>query len=160
MVPPVRPYRGTRSVDAWGAGGFGAPRRDGDRMYKHDGLDIKAEPGDESVAPIGGYIVHEGQAYQGSNLRSIHIRGRDGTPDEGLKVVLLYVQRLGHLTVGTEVEEGEVIGVVQDVAGYHAAKNPQKVGKMTNHVHLKVFKGGVLIDPNHVLNLPADPEVA
>ena len=129
-------------------------------MYKHDGLDICGEPGDDAIAPIGGYIVHEGYAYEGSHLRSIHIRGRDHTPDEGLKIVLLYVQPWGHLTVGKEVEEGEVIGVIQDVAGYHAAKDPQKEGKMTNHVHLKVLRGGVPIDPNHVLKLPADPGVA
>jgi len=158
VLPPVSPYRGLRSVDAYGSGGYGAPRlRDGER-YGHKGQDFLGKPGDIAIAPITGYIVHLGLAYPDSDLGSIHIVGEKGSEFEALKVKLLYIARW-QVATDNAVHAGETIGYVQDVAGYHAKHNPAKSARMQNHVHLELYFHNELVDPGRWLALPADPEV-
>lgn len=142
---PVVPYRGTRSIDDFGAGGFGAPRRKGDDQYGHKGLDFRAEPGDAIVAPLAGRITRRGVAYVGSTLGSVHIEAGD------VRCKLLYVDCLHE--VGSEVSMGDPLGAAQDVAAYHA--RPGRT--MQNHIHMEVYRCGQLIDPSTVVDLPIDP---
>lgn len=142
MVAPVRPERGTRGVDAYGAGGFGAPR--GGR--KHHGLDFVSVPGDHVVAPCGGVITHIGRAYADSTLGSVHIKANDGQH----YIKLLYVA-CGR-KIGDVVGQGDPIGSAEDVAGYWELKAPRG-GKMTNHVHCELSSGGLI----NAGGMPLDP---
>jgi murein DD-endopeptidase MepM/ murein hydrolase activator NlpD len=155
VQPPVSPYRGLRTIDDYGAGGFGAPRRAGIQQYKHKGLDFLAEPGDVVVAPITGNIVHIGIAYPGSDLGSIHIVGSDEFAD--LKVKLLYGLRLESLAVGSVVTAGEQIATAQDVKHYHERQGGSS--RMMNHIHMELYRNSILVNPQHWTNIPRDPEV-
>jgi hypothetical protein len=128
---PVDPFRGFRGIDDFGAGGYGAPRMHHGKREEHLGLDCLAYVGDDEVSPICGDIVHIGIAYPDSNLGSIHIQ------NERFKARLLYGKPLPTLIEGARVTGGDVIGVVQDVAGYHEAKQPGK--HMLNHVHMDLW---------------------
>lgn len=138
LIPWVRPYRGIRGLDAYGGGGYGAPRDGGAR--KHLGVDLIAEPGADVVSPFTGKIVHLGFAYPNSDLRSLHIQHVSG-----VRVKLLYAG--SYFDVGQSVYAGQHIGFAQDVASYYALKNPNVKARMTNHVHGEVFEAGPSIDP-------------
>jgi len=161
MVPPVVPYRGTRSLDAFGGGGYGAPRSKacpactpptraacqkcegkGKLKYAHLGLDFISKPGDLCVFPIDGVVVRDGVAYDkpGCTLGSIHIEGTEGF--RGYRVKLLYAALLDALNIGSLGHSGAPLAHAQDVAAYHRA-----AGKMTNHIHLEVWQDGKRLDP-------------
>ncbi len=155
MVPPVVPIRGTRSIDASGGGGYGAPRRKkcanlaptcynckgtGWQHYAHFGLDFIAEVGDDIIQSFPAKIYKLGRAYADGNLRSIHYEGINDF--NGYRAKLLYAEPVSGIEVGSEREAGIVIASAQDVVAYHAAQ-----GKMTNHVHFELFHNGERIDP-------------
>ena len=145
LTPPVVPYRGTRGMDSWGSGNFGASRDGGSRT--HDGLDLVTVPGDAIVSPIRGTVVHVGVAYAGSNLGSLHIEG--DAEWSGWRVKLLYVMPDPGIG-GRYVMAGDRLGDAQDVAGYHQAHNPDRPGAMRNHVHMEIrVTEPRLIDPAH-----------
>lgn len=148
LLPPVLPYRGTRGLDAFGAGGFGAPRRKAGKAYQHKGLDFIAEPGDTIIAPFGAIVEPPGLAYADSNLGSVHLIGLGDW--DGWLLKLLYVAQREGLK---HVAPGDPIGLAQAVAAYHEAKTPN-VGHMTNHVHLELRGLGVLTDPTPYIKVP------
>ncbi len=129
LIPPVRPYRGLRGLDAWGGGGFSAPRDGGTR--RHAGLDFAAAVGDAIVAPCAGTISHIGLAYPNTDLASIHLEGGN------FAIKLLYVHPSIDTIVGLIVAQGAPIGIAQAVASYWQAVHPER-GRMTNHVHEEV----------------------
>lgn len=149
IVPPVFPWRGTRTVDSWGAGGFGAPRDQGARQ--HWGLDFLGQPGDTIVASISGRVHSLGFMYADSTeMRNIHI---DGTGEfEHYHALEGYV--IAHVKEGDIVHVGDQIGVLQDVAGYWLARRPTHPGTMQNHCHLGLKINGTNVNPSHYL--PAD----
>jgi hypothetical protein len=123
-------------------------------VYTHNGLDVNGVFDDILVSPLNGKIIHYGVAYAdpSSNLRSIHIANPD------FKVRLLYGRLSLSLAKGNPVLMGKPIGIVQNVAGYHAARRarqgrPKKF--MTNHVHMDFWirKDGVWVrtDPTPYL---------
>jgi murein DD-endopeptidase MepM/ murein hydrolase activator NlpD len=142
LIPPAQPYRGLRNTDAYGSGTFGASR--GTRT--HGGLDIRAQPGDPAIAPISGRVVKIGIAYHGSDLGSLHIQGTGEYADARVK--MLYVETL--VPINSTVKQGDVVGQVQDVAGYWADKSP-RAGIMKNHVHLELT---MRCDPQRLMRLP------
>lgn len=133
LTPPVVPWQGTRQIDDFGAGGFGAPRDGGRRTHK--GLDCLGKPGDEIVALFDARVwPPSGQAYTDGrcNLRSIHLLGTG--PWLGMRAVLLYVAP--DLHDDAKVAAGAHLGRLQDVAAYH-----ETTGKhMDNHTHLEVYE--------------------
>lgn len=135
IIPPVTPYRGTRGVDAYGGGGYNAPRDGGSRP--HLGLDFVARPDDKVVAPVGGVISHIGIAYEGSTLGSVHLTCNDGQHC----IKLLYVA--SGRKVGDVVRRGDLVGSAQNVAAYWELKSPRG-GSMQNHVHLELSTGGFI----------------
>lgn len=152
LAPIVPGDKGTRQIDGWGAGGFGAPRDGGTRS--HEGLDWIAAPGDPIHSPICGRISHYGVALPQTThdqLGTIWIEGEG--PYEGVFVKLLYVRGLGQ--VGDRVHSGDRVGSACDVAGYYHRKYPKKRaqrGDMTNHVHeyLRIESVGPdWVDPAH-----------
>ena len=166
LVSPVVPFQGFREIDDFGGGGYGAPRRKrcpkcdhdprceecegkGYIVYPHKGLDVTGKEENRVVAVHSGRIAHVGYAYgPNDDLGTIHIHG------ETWRSRLLYVRLGSNLTKGMEVKQGELIGTLQDVAGYHQAKaRPGK--RMTNHTHLDFWikKGEVWVrtDPTPYL---------
>lgn len=157
MVAPVIPNRGTRSVDAFGGGGFGAPRSKscncpkeerpecpvcdgtGRISYKHKGLDFIARPKDTIVRPFPCAITRTGIAYIGSTLGSIHLQGVDDFAMFRAKI--LYAAVLDGLVQGPEIA-GTWLAKAQDIATYHNAE-----GRMTNHIHFALWRDEELIDP-------------
>lgn len=154
ILPPTLTYRGTRGIDAWGAGGFGAPRElptAGAPEYKHKGLDCISVPTDLTPMPFDGFIESpNGIAYPDGDLGSIHLRGEGAWSD--MRIKLLYVKATLAFSVGLHFKRGAIIGAAQDVAGYWQPKHPERA-PMTNHVHLEVYtrKGSLW-----VLDNPAD----
>jgi hypothetical protein len=147
---PINPFRGTRGVDSWGSGNFGASRDGGARQ--HAGLDFVAVPGDPVYSPIDGVVSHIGIAYQDSDMRSIHVSGVG--QHHGMQVKLLYVQPDPGIG-GRAVISGDRLGDAQDVAAYWAARKPDHAGEMRNHVHVEIaLDGPTKVDPAHYL--PAD----
>lgn len=147
IYPPVRPYRGVRNHDSWGAGNFGASRDGGSR--KHDGLDFLTVPGDEIVAVIPGRVVRTGWAYPDGKMNSIHLHGTGEF--DGWQVQYLYVNPDAAL-VGPPFQPGDRIGIAQDVAGYWTAKSPGHAEPMKNHCHLRItIVESRLVDPAHYL---------
>jgi hypothetical protein len=102
------------------------------------------------VAPITGRIVRVGRAYRDSDLGSVHLQGIDKFDTAWVK--LLYVR--SDMPGGAVVRQGRQIGTVQDVAGYWAAKHPERGGPMKNHVHLVLR---IYIDPGRFLGALPDP---
>jgi hypothetical protein len=135
-------------LDAYGFGGFGAPREHRGREVKHQGIDFITIPGDRCVAPITGIYSHTGPVYTfDPSLRSLHIRGTgDFYP---YQVVLYYVKPSPDLVIGAAVTQMDDIGGAQDVAGMWDARVKRldeewarrivKSGrKMTNHIHFEL----------------------
>lgn len=161
IVSPVQPFQGFRGVDAHGGGGFGAPR--GSR--KHPGQDFIGNPGDTAVAVMLGSISRIGMAYNDdpsteldeSELGSIHIFGKGPSKDMWAKV--LYVKPDPSLTLGSTVQPGQTIGVVQDRNAYVKDKD---IGPMTNHVHLTLKIRDLIsgkwrvVNPTHYFMFPLE----
>jgi len=157
ILPPVQPHRGFRSIDAWGGGGFGAPRIKDGKNYPHKGLDCISVPGDTIIFPITARVwPPHGQAYtDGScDLRSIHLRGEH--QHDGLRINLLYVKP--SVLSDSHGKVGDPLGAAQDVAAYHQSHDPKR-GPMTNHTHMELYilKDGVwqLVDPGPYMALSA-----
>ena len=149
IVAPTKPYLGTRQIDKYGGGGFGARRTKtiaGEEVvYTHKGLDFVAPPGHPIIMPAGGIIQHIGTAYLTGDMFSIHIK-LDSVEGDNLLLKLLYVQPV--IPVEERVERGQPLGYAQDIAAYHNAKED-----MTPHVHLEAYRDGELINPATLLEL-------
>lgn len=117
----------SRASDRFGSGQFGASR--GSR--KHQGLDVKAKPGEVVHSPIDGVIVRECVPY--APFTGLLIRGTG--EHSGYEVKLFYVQ--GNFC--GSVKAGEPIGTAEDLA--------VKYPGITNHVHLEVRKNGAIVAP-------------
>lgn len=137
LLPPVSPYQGTRGIDDFGAGGFGAPRTRDGAARPHKGLDFRGSPGDPVVFPLDARVwPPSGQAYTDGtcNLRSIHLLGEGAFL--GLRAVVLYVSP----GVGDDLhgKRGDPLGTLQDVAAYHEGHEPGK--HMQNHCHTEIYE--------------------
>lgn len=149
IVPPCFPYCGTRGVDAWGAGGYQAPRDEGTR--RHNGLDFLGKPKATIVAPITGRVSLLGFMYADSpEMRNIHIVGSGEFEHYTVLVGYVIPGEVG-VKVDTLVAQGAPIGFLQDVAGYWKARQPTHPGEMKNHCHLGLKINGTWVNPAHYL---------
>jgi hypothetical protein len=137
LLVPVDPYRGVRGIDAWGAGGFGAPR--GGR--RHPGIDLVTVPGDIVRAPGSCRADRIGTVYAGSGLTFVHLSALEW------HARLLYVAPSPDLMLNSNLTAGTPLGIAQDVAAYYRAQDPTRED-ITNHVHFEVF---LLSDPTLLL---------
>ena len=119
-----------RGNDPTGHGYYGAKR--GTR--KHKGFDAISKPDELIKSPIHGTITKLGYPY----ANALQFRYIEVTNDV-YRVRLMYVEPL-NILVGKRVFEGQEIGKAQNIAAYW---NP----KMINHVHIEVYKNGLLTDP-------------
>lgn len=114
-------YGAIRS-DPEGNGHFGSPR--GGRI--HRGTDMINPAGGEVYAPMRGHVTKIGYCYgDDPSYRYVQIAVRD-LP---LVMRLLYVDP--HVEVGDLVEEGQVIGLSQDIVKRYKPA-------MINHVHWEI----------------------
>ncbi len=160
LVWPTRPFRGVRGIDAWGGGGFNAPRvksKGGERItYGHKGLDLTAKPDDGLVYPCDAKVIRIGRAYRDEDLGSLHLRATGELAP--LRIKFLYVGPRVMLKVGSEGKKGTVLGYVQDRADMAFRHDPSR-GPMTNHVHIELWweahgEEPVLLDPGKYLDGP------
>jgi peptidoglycan LD-endopeptidase LytH len=113
-----------RTVDAYGHGYFGASRDGGVR--EHEGVDWVAEPDQNVVAPISGYVTKIGFAYASApELKFVEITN----PALGYVARVFYVDPA--VEVGDALRLGQVIGQAHSLQ----AKYP---GGMTDHVHMEL----------------------
>lgn len=126
-----------RNEDATGNGWFGAKR--GNRL--HEGADYIVVPNEDVFACCSG-VVRIGNVYRGSTrMKLIEISGNIGV--HSVRVKQMYI--LPCVKTGEKVKKGQKIGVAQDVAAYHGSN------KMKAHVHVSVWKNGLLTDPEPII---------
>ena len=132
-----------RGCDAAGCGDYGATR--GRRT--HNGYDINGDVGDDVVAPIGGTIREIAAVYTRDNgdKQGVEITNNDTAEEVVVKV--FYVDP--SVETGDVVEEGDDIGIVQDVASHWEERGT--VG-MENHVHLQISQDGDYEDPDPLID--------
>lgn len=124
-----------RGNDPTGHGYYGARRSNGRR--KHNGVDYCVEAGEPIYACISGK-VRIGYPYVASTkMKLVEIKNKE------YKVKQMYVEPV--VKSGEYVEAGDLIGYSQDVAGYH------NLPAMKNHVHISVWKNGLLTDPEPII---------
>lgn len=124
-----------RGNDPTGHGYYGAKR--GTR--KHQGFDLLAEPGVIVISPIDGFITKIGQVYRATTkFKYIEIS------NDIYRVRLMYGKPIKDLKINKRVQDGVHIGHVQDIAQYHG-------GNMKNHLHVQVWKHGLLTDPEPLI---------
>lgn len=166
LLAPVFPYRGLRTIDAWGAGGFRAPRSRAGEQYAHKGLDFLANFRDRVIAPFSARVAHIGRAYvdekpneaDPSDLGSIHLAGIEDY--RGFFGKLFYVFPATTTYRGAELEIGAYLGEAQDRSAYATAKDPMR-GKMLNHVHFELYiknEEGVWIPVNPAIYISPEAE--
>jgi hypothetical protein len=133
-----------RGHDAYGEGAFRASRDGGAR--RHEGVDYRADAGQDVVAPISGYVTKIGCAYSG---------------DQTLKFVevsnpaLRYAVRVFY--VNPKVEVGEAVEMGRPIGTAHSLQKKYP-GGMTNHVHLEIIdKRGRRIDSTRLITAEYRP---
>ena len=131
-----------RKPDDFGAGHFGAPR--GTRT--HSGIDFAAEPGAVVCSCVAGNLSKVGYAYgDDPSYRYVEV-----TVPSGDRVRYFYVvpkNASGTFAVGVDIEVGDPLGVVQDIA----ARYDTDTKKMNNHFHFEVKRGSEYLDPERWL---------
>lgn len=125
-----------RDCDPMGCGHYGASRA---RGRKHKGLDLIADPEALVFAPIDGRVKRFSRPYATDpRYGGLEIEG------SVYRIKLFYVQPMDYLRIGNELSAGQSIGFVQDIAAKHGRG-------MLNHLHLEVYKHGLLTDPEPLL---------
>ena len=108
-----------RISDKWGSGHFGAPR--GDRT--HNGIDYICPKDSPVLSPCDGKVTKLGYAYA-DDLSFRYIQITNGTKNHRI----FYVTPDVELT--SEVKEGDIIGLSQDLAGRYP--------EITPHIHYEI----------------------
>jgi len=124
----------TIRIDSAGSGKFGAPR--GSR--KHSGIDLEVEPGQPIMAPMKCLIKRKAIPYADTPYYSGVL-----LIDGPVQIKLFYFDP-DLSKIGSMVEQGEVIGVAQDISERYG---PQ----MIPHLHMEMRVYGVLVDPEQFL---------
>lgn len=132
MKAPTNPIL-LRNKDTTGNGWYGASRG----YRKHEGVDFVVSPGQNIYACETGR-VRVGNVYKGSTkMKLVEIK------NSTYKVKQMYVTPI--VKTGQHVKAGQLIGYAQDVAKYHGSN------KMKPHVHVSVWKYGLLTDPEPLI---------
>lgn len=139
MIAPVFPYIGVRGIDAWGAGGYGAPRDNGSRA--HPGTDFitqQCPQPSHAIATMSGTVKHTGFVYvddpkteiDETILGTIHL-------DCG-EFYLKYYYAKPSVHVGDHVNAGDTIGEAQSLIPFYREKDETR-DDITDHVHFEVL---------------------
>ena len=119
-----------RGNDPTGHGYYGAKR--GNR--KHKGLDVISKPKEAVYSLIDGVVTKIGYPYAG-NLTFRYVE----VTNDIYRVRVMYIFPK-NISVGDRIFQGQQIGEAQDIASFW---NP----RMRNHIHIEVYKNGLLTDP-------------
>lgn len=127
----VNPTGGKIRSDAGGDGHYGAKRSKKEKkgetwvlvVYTHGGTDFEGFPGQPVLAPIAGKIEREARPYANANYSGVLLAGPSG------KVKMFYLRPHAEL-IGTWVEQGQPIGLMQDIS--------QRYDNVGPHVHLQI----------------------
>lgn len=160
LPPMVNPIPGGRMRGSdgppYGSGLFDAPRvRPDGTVYKHKGTDIAAEPGQAVVSPVTGTVEHIGDPYDAKkhpNKADIYQSVTILTED-GYRVKIFYVGLDPSIGKETPISAGQRIGAVQDLSVIYPPKNG---GRMTNHIHVEVWKNGRPRNPTGAIFGPSN----
>lgn len=142
-LPCIPPERG---CDDYGCGHYGAPRGSRD----HNGRDVACYPGTLIGPIISGRVTKLGWVSKKPGKE--HFRYVQVTDDDDLNHRYMYVEPL--VNVGEYVNRSDVIGRVQDIAGFHENRkeDKEKHKRMKNHVHYEIeMQDGTHIDPTPFL---------
>lgn len=131
MLTFKSPKRGT---DSFGSGEFGAPRG----RRKHKGIDYTAAVDSSFLSKVRGTVTKLGWAYANEDYRYVEV-----TTQDTAKHRFFYVKPRRGLKVGTNVQAGDTLGTVQDIAGRYN----DSTRTMKNHVHYEILVSGKPIDP-------------
>lgn len=123
-----------RGNDPTGHGYYGAKR--GTR--KHKGLDLVSKPKDVVSSLIDGVVTKIGYPYAG-NLTFRYV----DVSNDVYRVRVMYIFPK-NISVGDRVFAGQQIGETQDISSFW---NP----RMINHIHIEVYKNGLLTDPEPLI---------
>jgi murein DD-endopeptidase MepM/ murein hydrolase activator NlpD len=130
-----------RGNDPTGFGHFGAKRG----TKKHKGHDIISVPGESVVSMINGAVTKIGYAYaKALQFRYVQVE------NETFKIWLMYLEH-DNLKVGKQICEGERVGYALSIANYHNKNKKKGDPLMKNHLHIQIWKNGVLVDPKPYL---------
>lgn len=132
-----------REPDDFGAGHFGASR--GNRT--HNGIDLAADPDTAVCSAVVGKITKIGYPY-GDDLSYRYV---EVTTPYGDRVRYFYVvptDYIGTFDIGTEIEIGDPLGVVQNIAARYDTDDK----KMNNHFHFEVKRNGEYLRPTDWLD--------
>lgn len=125
-----------RGDDPTGNGHYGAKR--GTR--KHKGVDLVSVHGEDVFCPLDGVITKLGQVYsETKKFKYIEIS------NDVYRVRLMYCFPKD-IKVNQRVFECDIIGISQDISGYWNTK-------MKNHIHMQIWKHGLLTDAEPLLKL-------
>ena len=129
MINCILPERG---IDDFGSGAFGASR--GSRT--HRGIDWACYPDTIIESRTSGRVTKLGYPYANEDFRYVEIT------DENLaRHRYFYVNPM--VKQGDLIEQDEVIGYAQDIAGkYNTAEK-----RMTNHIHYEILVNNEPVDP-------------
>ena len=115
--------------DRAGGGFFGAPRRkhtDGGLIvYRHQGVDLLCNIGQEITAPCTGRMSRVVSPYRHGQFRGVEIQAKRAT------IKLMYLEP-NYKLLGKIVRQGQVIGIAQDIT----EKYPDS--GMLPHIHIEV----------------------
>ena len=107
--------------------------------YVHTGVDFLANVGTQVVAVDDGVVesIYKDDVLHGTEITITH--------ENGLKSVYRFVNEMENLSVGQEVERGQVIATVAEATG-----NEYKDGA---HLHFEVLENGQSVDPTLYLTM-------
>jgi len=133
-----------RVHDAYGEGEFGARRDGGSR--RHEGVDYRAQAGQDVDAPISGYVTKIGFAYPGDQtLKFVEITNP----------ALNYAARVFY--VNPTVEVGDAVAMGRSIGKAHSLQRKYP-GGMTDHVHLEIIdRAGDRIDATRMITAEYRP---
>ena len=122
-----------RTPDKWGAGHYKAPR--GKRT--HNGIDYTCPAGYSVLAPVSGVVTKFGYPY-GDDLSFKYIQISHTSAEGDYDHRIFYVSP--GWEIGTNVKEGQVIGIAQDLTVRYPGITP--------HIHYEIKLNGEFINPN------------
>lgn len=124
-----------RGNDPTGHGYYGAKRG----TKKHKGVDLVSIPEEDVFASIHGIVTKLGQVYKKpAKFKYVEIT------NDVYRIRLMYCKP--SVKLNQRIFECDIIGNAQDIAGYWNSK-------MKNHIHMVVYKHGLLTDAEPILKL-------
>lgn len=103
----------------------------------HDGIDLKAEPGDKVYAMEAGTVV----LTDDSNTDSIVVQIAHS---DGYMVIYNGLSALSAIRAGDQVHIGQTLGFAGGIVSAESS--------LGSHIHLEVLQDGIPVDPNRLLS--------